>query len=837
MFQRQTAFLTLAAALVMLTGAAAPHEEATQADGRFAAILYADSADAGMHGISEDVKNLGYLLTDTMFGGFSLLEAEKWRDLPPDEIPSRLTSAGVDSAAASTSFYYVFGPEPAAADDVAETDPVPLLPGKPKIVVRDLTILRAPDDAGTDDREADSGETAQLAPELSVGVSGEGAVATLEFVFTGGVTADSAPVRTVVNALRGRADENRDRSVTVAELAAFFQRHSTGEKPPALGDLADEEVFRLLTLAEFAEQYGADRVISQADEYLRRDWWIEALLLCRQVKDEKYGDSRFRAITEQAEQALSIQAHYMANAREENLARTRDEGLALIDQMLQLTQRSYVTEADNRRLFARGVGNVQLLLRNPKLRKGLLKSENEGAVAQLVNFISETAGHVSEKGQLSRADFKSRVKRIIMENETTAKLPESVIITEFIYGIPAALDPNSAFISRQDYKEFQDDTAGHFGGLGIEITLEEITFDQKALTVVTALDGTPASEAGLLPGDRIIAIEGEPTDGWSLTQAVRQLRGPVNTKVTITVVHRSSPDSVDITITRGRIRLESVKGYKIDLETGKWIFALDGDGRIGYIRLTDFKDDTPQGLKRALAALVEGGMHGLVLDLRFNHGGLLTSGVKVTDAFISEGVIVSVKGANTVERAQKAHYFTTYEDFPLVVLVNDQTASAAEILAGALKDHDRATLVGTRSFGKGTVQTVYELRRGSAAFKLTTAKYYTPSGVCIHREPYSNEGGLTPDVEVALTPDENSQLVEVWHLRSLREEARERLLQRQRKLADSGADLVVSDPETFRDRQLEKAVEVLRSKMGDTVEKEVLVGQGIWPQTETRRHD
>lgn len=760
--------------------------------GRYALIVMPSEGLEGTSASPEDVRMMRYLLADPMVGNFQLLQEE----------PGGSSEAGVAALAGEregggecVEFFYLFG----AAEIPGQTASRGAAIGERtlRIVVTDATSV------------VDEAEEEEALPLLAVAEfdGGRGVQLTL----SGPVSAEGAPASLVTRALRGAADANRDRKVTVSEFVEFFSRHSSLESAVDLGEAGDRELLRYLTLREFVEKFGVDGALSQAGLYGEQERWVDAYLVLKEISDEKLGDEEFRRLSELARLNLSIEIRYGRESREENVNRDTEEALDYIARMLTLANANYVEPVDNRDLFAGGLENLRLFLDNSRRRREFAPEASDEAVNAFMEFLAETKVHVYAREVLAESDFRARVRRVMMENDVTAALPDGVIATEFIYGITVALDPNSDFISATGYREFQDDTAGRFGGLGIEITLEEITLEERALTVITPLNGTPAAEAGLLPGDRILAIDGESTAGMNLSEAVWLLRGPVGTKVTLTVVHRSDPKEFEVTIQRGVIHLESVKGFEVDPRTGDWRYLIDRDSRIGYVRLTDFKEDTPQNLDEAITVLEEQGMKGLILDLRFNHGGLLTSGVKVADRFLSEGTIVTVKGGHQRAVPFKAHYFRTYAKFPMVVLVNDETASAAEILAGALKDSARATLVGTRTFGKGTVQTVYELERGKAAFKLTTAKYYMPSGISIHREPYSLEGGLEPDVAVEMSDEDSSKLRETWHLRGLQADARERLLERARKLAEGGSEFVVTDPDAFDDVQLERARDLLRA--------------------------
>jgi len=292
-----------------------------------------------------------------------------------------------------------------------------------------------------------------------------------------------------------------------------------------------------------------------------------------------------------------------------------------------------------------------------------------------------------------------------------------------IRGMLEALDPHSSFMPPELYKEMQIETQGSFGGLGIEITVRE-----RYLTVVAPIDGTPADRAGIVAGDRIIRIDGVPTKDMTLVDAVRKLRGPKGTPVTITIL-REGQDPFDVTVTRDIIEVHSVRTSDL------------GEG-IGYVRLISFQERTSRDLQEELKALREKGMRGLVLDLRNNPGGLLTQAVQIADLFLEKGkLIVYTEGRAKSQNLSFVDQHDNPQDFPMVVLVNKGSASASEIVAGALQDHQRAVVVGTQTFGKGTVQTVIPLNDGSG-LRLTTAKYFTPNKRAI------DGAGLTPDIVV-----------------------------------------------------------------------------------------
>jgi carboxyl-terminal processing protease len=272
-------------------------------------------------------------------------------------------------------------------------------------------------------------------------------------------------------------------------------------------------------------------------------------------------------------------------------------------------------------------------------------------------------------------------------------------------------------------------TRGEFGGLGIEVTMED-----GLIKVVSPIDDTPASHAGILANDLITMLDDEQVQGLTLNQAVEKMRGPVNTKIKLKIIRKGADNPIDVTLVRDNIRVRSVRS------------RVEADD-IAYIRITTFNEQTTEGLKKSIADLQNqiGGdkLKGYVIDLRNNPGGLLEEAVTVSDAFLERGEIVSTRGRNPEETQRRtAHPGDLTKGKPVIVLINGGSASASEIVAGALQDHKRATLVGTRSFGKGSVQTIIPLGSGNGALRLTTARYYTPSGRSIQAK------GIVPDIEV-----------------------------------------------------------------------------------------
>jgi carboxyl-terminal processing protease len=321
-------------------------------------------------------------------------------------------------------------------------------------------------------------------------------------------------------------------------------------------------------------------------------------------------------------------------------------------------------------------------------------------------------------------DVFERVRADYVERPEDSKLVESAI-----NGMLAGLDPHSSYMDPKSFRDMQVQTRGEFGGLGIEVTMEE-----GLVKVVAPIDETPAAKAGVMANDVITHLDDEAVQGLTLNQAVDKMRGPVNTKIKLTIMRKGADKPIEVTIVRDIIRVKSVRWHP------------EG-GDIGYIRVTQFNEQTTDGLKAAIndlnSQLGVDKVKGYVLDLRNNPGGLLDQAISVSDTFLEKGEIVSTRGRNPEETQRfNARPGDLIKGKPLIVLINGGSASASEIVAGALQDHKRATLIGTRSFGKGSVQTIIPLGAGNGALRLTTARYYTPSGRSIQAK------GISPDIEV-----------------------------------------------------------------------------------------
>ena len=313
-----------------------------------------------------------------------------------------------------------------------------------------------------------------------------------------------------------------------------------------------------------------------------------------------------------------------------------------------------------------------------------------------------------------------------VRSDYVEEVTDETLIEKAINGMLTSLDPHSAYLNAKSYRDMQVQTKGEFGGLGIEVTMEN-----GVVKVVSPIDDTPAYRAGVKAGDFITRIDGQQVLGLTLAEAVEKMRGPVDTDIALTISRPGEERPFDISITRAIIRIRSVRSR--------------AEGNVAYIRVTSFNEQTEMGLKKAMTSLkseLGDDMRGIVLDLRNNPGGLLEQAVSVADAFLDKGEIVSTRGRDPDEVQRfSARDGDVSNGKPIVVLINGGSASASEIVAGALQDHRRALVLGTKSFGKGSVQTIIPLS-GHGAMRLTTSRYYTPSGRSIQAT------GIEPDIEI-----------------------------------------------------------------------------------------
>ncbi len=412
-------------------------------------------------------------------------------------------------------------------------------------------------------------------------------------------------------------------------------------------------------------------------------------------------------------------------------------------------------------------------------------------LAMVMVFLSEPIHKVFAVTENTYQNLKifTHVLDVIQENYVEEVDPKTLLYGA-IRGMLETLDPHSSFMPPEMFKELQVETRGSFGGLGIEITIRD-----GVLTVISPIEDTPAAKAGIKAGDQIIKIDGEPSKNMSLMDSVKKMRGPKGTKITISVRREGDPELLEFTITRDIIRIKSVRFRMLDKD-------------VGYIRLTSFQEKTVKDLRKAMDDLIQqagGKLSGLVLDLRNNPGGLLDQAVEVADTFLESGLVVYTDGRIPNQKMKfKADKKNTYTGFPMVVIVNNGSASASEIVAGALQDHHRAVILGTKTFGKGSVQTIIPLEDGSG-LRLTTSRYFTPKGKSIQAV------GITPDIVVEQSEKQEEKAAPPHKPPLVREKDLERHLGPPEGKPEKPKDTEKKKEPEIKDVQLERALELLKS--------------------------
>jgi carboxyl-terminal processing protease len=410
-----------------------------------------------------------------------------------------------------------------------------------------------------------------------------------------------------------------------------------------------------------------------------------------------------------------------------------------------------------------GVDALRLFLTTPELAQEFPKLADPAARAGFEKALDGALARNDSGKEMTADDMERILNGLVEASDATVQLPKEVIIMEFTDGAMEKLDPFTAVIWPHELSEFDKNMRGTFGGVGVQIEMIN-----GKLTVASPLEDTPAFKAGIVAGDIITGIDGKSAIGISIDQAVHLITGKPGTPVVLRIQH--GPDvTKDYSLTRDLIKVASVKGFRRDAaDTSKWDYMLDPDTKIGYIRITGFQEETAEQLKDTLVDLQNQGMRGIILDLRFNPGGLLKAAVDISDMFLQDGVIVSTRGRSASTRDSKwtARSETVVPPtMPLIVMVNQYSASASEIFSGAMKDLHRGLIVGHRSFGKGSVQNLLPI--GSerapdgnyeAEMKLTTSYYYLPNGESLHRRDGNKKWGVDPDVAVDVTPDQLLEL-------------------------------------------------------------------------------
>ncbi len=410
-------------------------------------------------------------------------------------------------------------------------------------------------------------------------------------------------------------------------------------------------------------------------------------------------------------------------------------------------------------------------------------------------------------GSLAQRDDDFRFVRTLVDiyrqvgTNYVEPVEEKELQTSAINGMLKSLDPYTMYVPADKQDEFNDALDGNFKGVGVRLDQNQA----GEIVVVTPIDDSPAWKAGVVPGDVIVKVNGESIVGMRIDDVTPKVKGPSGTQVTLTLKRgRNVEKTIDITMTRQEYQLPMIKGFGRNQDQ-TWDYWADRENKIAYIRLTQFTPEIGARIAKIMNQLIKEGLKGLVFDVRFNPGGRLEEAEQLIDLFVKEGVIVTVKGRNRPEQKKMAVAEGTLPDFPMVMLTNEHSASASEVLAGALKDNNRAVVVGARTYGKGSVQEVVPLDANAGELKITVAYWYLPSGKRVQRLKDAKEWGVEPDFAVPMDDDQQARLLteqldaeRMWVSTT----------------APSGTQPATAPTTQPVDPQLDKAVEVIRTKLG-----------------------
>jgi len=431
----------------------------------------------------------------------------------------------------------------------------------------------------------------------------------------------------------------------------------------------------------------------------------------------------------------------------------------MLEQALLWSARKHVDRSGYTPMMLGAVEGLITLLETKGLEDTFPGLADAEMVSTFRQHLDRTAAQLKNpEQQIDRLQAEAIIDRILAVNDATVELPETVLIYEMGEGAMARLDDFTGIIWPEDLETFSRSTQGAFFGVGIQISRRD-----GRLVVVSPLENTPAQRAGIKAGDIIATVDGAKTDAWSLNRAVAEITGPEGTEVVLGI--ERGAQTLEVTLERAKIEIESIRGWEHRplAEGGGWDFWIDQDAGIGYVRLSQFIPQTADDLDAAIARMQQQrDIRGLILDLRFNPGGLLDASIDIADRFIDEGPIVStVDGLGNKTHTERARRFRTYEAFPLIVLINEGSASASEIVAGALQDYGRAMIIGSRSFGKGSVQDLFGLSNHKARLKLTRQYYMLPLGRIIHRKDGAKQWGIEPDLTIRMTTEQVADALEL----------------------------------------------------------------------------
>lgn len=499
-----------------------------------------------------------------------------------------------------------------------------------------------------------------------------------------------------------------------------------------------------------------DEVLKLGAKAMEKQEWYEALSVYSNLQELAPDVEEYRDKSKTAQRHVRVMRLYGARTAPAPTSGAAEEDptwkeivsgvdVEMVRAAISQLDENYVTAPDYRKLARSGLSAVKVLAQTPQASNAFASLSDAAKRDKFVKAIDDLIAGVETKKRMDQMDLQFTLNDLIQASELTVSIPKNVLSVEFTDGCLEELDKFSNMIWPYDVADFTKSTMGNFFGVGIQIGKEP----GEPLKVVSPLEDSPAYRAGIKSGDLVLEVDGQKTEPLNTDALIKRITGPENTKVTL-LIKRAGTPPYTVELIRQQIKIKTVKGWQ--RKGDDWDYMIDHDAKIGYIRMTQFTDQTAKELVAKIEELKKAGMKSLILDLRFNPGGLLRSAGAVSDEFLKEGKIVSTRGRQSGESQIDATPSGSFQEGDMVVLVNQYSASAAEIVSGALKDLHRAVVVGQRSYGKGSVQNVVYVARRKAILKVTNAYYYLPSGRCLHRKNGDKEWGVDPDVDVMLSP-------------------------------------------------------------------------------------
>lgn len=567
------------------------------------------------------------------------------------------------------------------------------------------------------------------------------------------------------------------------------------------------------------------KVKGRIAEHRGKGEWLDALVLydtLAYLHKDRPEEAEFKKEETFCRQRAHFEAMYAGkNDWQEDLADIQPD---IVSEVFGRIERDHFETPDFRKLTLSGLDNMLVMGETPKMAEAFPQMKDRVSVDSFIKRIKGEKARVEQKEKLDADDAVAVFDKVMKINKEELKLRSELIAYEFLSGAMTPLDEFSAVIWPSEVDNFEKHTQGEFNGVGIQITKP----DGQYIRVESPLEDSPAFDAGVSPGDMITAVDGKSTKEMKLNDAVHYITGPEGTKVELTIERPGETEPIRKQLTRTRIRIRSVKGFARTPDRRDWDYMIDPNNHVGYIRVGQFTRETKDELRKALMQVRARGGRGVILDLRFNPGGLLTSAIEVCSLFLNNGqAVVKTEGRGHIEqrapyRVEQDGEFSNMDS--IIILTNEQSASASEILAGTLSGNHKAFVIGERTFGKGSVQNLYEVSDRTSYFKLTTALYYVPTDPlgrtwrCVHRNEGDKSWGVEPNMTVKLIPNE---LVRVFELRRRSEtisrdndKPPEDLFKRNPTPTTQPADdIEIPNDAPYTDAQLETALAVMRVKL------------------------